>query len=637
MKTFKTGPLFRSEAITREAVNQEARTVELSFSSEEPIERWFGHEILDHTPSAVRMDRLRTGAPLLLDHVTREQVGVVEAASIRERRGTAVVRFSKSARGEEVFQDVLDGIRRNVSVGYRIHEVVLEKETEGVATYRATDWEPLEVSLVAVPADPTVGVGRQHATEYAVRVIDPQGGSSMEKEPKETPPAIAVVSADAGRDAERKRVSEILAIGEKYQCEELARKAVSGGSSIEEFRAVVLEKVFKAEPIPVVDPMIGLNEKEVRQFSFVRAIHSLASGQGLRNAPFEQEVSDAVAKKMKKETRGFLVPADVMQAGIKTDTRSQSERLLQALASLFMQRDLTKGSFSGGGALVSTDLLAASFIELLRNRMMVIQMGARTLGGLVGDVAIPRQTGGATAYWVAESGAPTESQPSVGQLGLTPKTCGAYTDISRKLSMQASLDVESFVRTDLAAVLALAKDLAAINGSGSAGQPLGILGTTGIGDVAGGTNGLAPTWAHIVTLETEVAQDNADVGSLGYLTNAKVRGKLKQTQRFSSTDSPIWGMGPNLNGVGEMNGYRSGVSNQVPSTLTKGSSSGVCSAIIFGNWADMIIAEWGSLDVLVDPYTGGAAGTTRVRVLQDTDIALRHVESFAAMQDALTT
>ena len=256
--------------------------------------------------------------------------------------------------------------------------------------------------------------------------------------------------------------------------------------------------------------------------------------------------------------------------------------------------------------------------------------------GLTGNIAIPRATGGATAYWVAESGAPTESQQAFDQVAMTPKTVGAYTDISRKLLLQSSLDVEAFVRNDLATVLALEIDRAAINGSGASNQPTGILATSGIGDVAGGTNGLAPTWAHIVELWSDIANANADFGAMGLMTNAKVIGKLMSTLKSSGVAGYIVEDFPSAEGITNVSGLRGGVSNQVPSNLTKGTSSGVCSALINGNWADLIIGEWGTLDLMVDPYTGSTSGTVRVVALEDVDIAVRHPESFSAMKDALT-
>ncbi len=280
---------------------------------------------------------------------------------------------------------------------------------------------------------------------------------------------------------------------------------------------------------------------------------------------------------------------------------------------------------------METDLRAASFIDMLRNRMVVRRAGATVLSGLVGDVTIPRQTSGATAFWVAESGSPVETRQGTDQVALNPKTVGAFTDISRRLLLQSSIDVENFVRSDLATVIALAIDLAALHGTGVANQPRGIASTPGIGVVVGGANGAVPSWAHVVALETAAAIANADVGALSYITNARVRGRMKQTQKLAATDSVmLW-----ETNASPLNGYPVHVTNQVASDLTRGTGTGL-SAIFFGNWSDLMIGHWGTLDILVDPYTGGTAGTVRVIALQDVDVAVRMPASFSVMLDAIT-
>ena len=391
----------------------------------------------------------------------------------------------------------------------------------------------------------------------------------------------------------------------KHGGEKKAAEALRAGKSVEQFRADMLQHM-STQPVPTAD--VGLTEQEARSFSFVRAFNALANPtdrKAQEAAAFEREASDAVAAKQGRSAQGFFVPAEVQR------------------------RDLNVTTATAGGNTVATNLLASSFIDLLRNKMAVTGLGAQFLTGLVGNIAIPRATGGATAYWVAESNPPNESQAAFDQVTMSPKTVGAFSDISRKLLLQSSIDVEGFVRNDLATVLALAIDLAAINGSGASNQPRGLLNTSGIGDAAGGTNGAAPTWANIVELESDVAIANADVGTMGYLTNAKVRGKLKTTSKVSGQNGFIWE-------DGMLNGYTAAVSNQVPSNLTKGTSSGVASAIIFGNWADLIIGQWGTLDLMVDPYSGSTSGTVRVVALQDVDIAVRQAVSFSAMLDALT-
>lgn len=611
-KSIKTGTrVNRAFQAERAAIDLDARTVSLAFSSETPYERWWGIEILDHDAKAIELGRLKDGAPLLIDHDNsiRSQVGIIESVEIGDDRvGRAVVRFGKDADAEAVWQKVQDGIVKNVSVGYLIHESKLvEEKKDGPDTYRITRWEPLEISLVAVPADHSVGIGRSLADDGGENPVIETESEKGVITMSENTPTIEEIRATAAQES-AKRVSDIIALGEMHAArggEKLAAEALRSGKSTEQFRAELLEHLSR-QPGPTAE--IGMDAKEARQFSFMRAINALANPgdrKAQEAASFEREASDAFAARIGKSAQGFYVPVEVQK------------------------RDLTVGTATAGGHLVATDL-SQTFIDMLRNRMQVMGMGAQMLTGLVGNLAIPRQTGGATAYWVAESGAPTESAQAFDQVTMSPKTVGAFTDISRKLLLQSSVDVEGLVRSDLATVLALAIDLAAINGTGANNQPTGILNTSGIGDVAGGTNGLAPTWAHLVELETDVAVANADVGSLGYLTNAKVRGKLKQTFTNSTYgELPVW--------AGDMvNGYRAAVSNQVASNLTKGTSSGVCSAILFGNWADLIIGQWGSLDLMVDPYSGSTSGTVRVVALQDVDIAIRNAVSFSAMKDALT-
>jgi HK97 family phage major capsid protein len=634
-----TGILRRDYAIDRRTIDDEKRTVELSFSSEEPYDRWFGTEILGHGKGEVDLSFIGSGrAPLLVGHWTDDLVGVIESAQVgADRKGRAVVRFGKSNRAEEIFQDVKDGVRANVSVGYHIKKMRLEEDDEDNGrTYRAILWKPLEASIVAIPADETVGVGRSARIDPGLetkiifkRDADPpsdtqrdQGGEDMPKpiEDKEQPAADPAVDVSRikteTRAAEKARVAEIIALGETHGFKEEAMEAIQDGTAVDTFRQFVLDHLAQRGLTPVGHGSdVGLTETETRQFSFIRAINALANPSdraAQEAAAFEFECSKAVADKMKRNARGIMVPFEVLR------------------------KDLVVGTDAAGGYLVATDLLAANFIELLRNRMMTRALGAMTLGGLVGDVAIPKQSGGLDSYWVAESGAPTESTAVVAQLALTPKTCGAFTDLSRKFLLQASLDAEAFVRADLAACLALALDLAGIAGTGADNQPTGILNTNGIGDVAcGDPDGAAPVWADIIGLETEVAVDNADVGNLAYLTNAKARGKLKQIEKAANTGLFVWENGTEP-GFGLMNGYRAAASNQVPSDLTKGDGTAL-SAIIFGNWADLVYGLWGTVDILVDPYSNSTSGTVRIVALQDADVGVRHAESFAAAQDAVTT
>lgn len=465
---------------------------------------------------------------------------------------------------------------------------------------------------------------------------------------------VATRSIEVGPDplaAERERAREITAIGRMHNVRELADKAIDDGTPLDAFRSQVLSHLKSNGSLrPAESPEIGMSKKDVEQFSFCRAL--LAASDPLhaaKIAPFEVECSRAAQDKRgdsrdKSREAAITIPVDVLSRGISADSAvamSVANQLIQRAQrmggdAMYAYRDLVVGTAGAGGNLVATDLLGSSFIELLRNAMILDRMGVTWLRDLNGNVAIPSQTAGATGYWVAENGAPTESQQTVGQVPLTPKTVGAFTDYSRRLLLQSSIDVEMFVRADLAAIIGQAVQDAAINGSGTSNQPTGILATSGIGSVVGGTNGLAPTYDHMVDLESAIANANAEVGSMAYLTNSKVRGKLRKTQEFASTNGKaVWTTGRE-SGLGDVLGYDAWVTNAVPSNLTKGTSTGVCSAIIMGTFSELLIGMWGGLDIMLDPYTGATAGTKRVVALQDVDIAVRHAASFAAMVDALT-
>lgn len=282
-------------------------------------------------------------------------------------------------------------------------------------------------------------------------------------------------------------------------------------------------------------------------------------------------------------------------------------------------------SGSEGGVLVPT--LINGFIDPLKAKMVLAQLGAQFLTGLSGNIDIP--VGAATTVaWEGEVDANAETSMVFSKKTLSPNRLGAYADFSKQLLFQGGAAAQNYVQNDILARIALAVELAAINGT----TPEGILQTSGIGSVVGGTNGAAPTWGNIVDLEREVAIDNADYGSLGYLTNPKVKAKLRQTLLDTGSGLFVWGQNDN-----SLGGYKALTTTQVPSTLDKGTSTGVCSAIIFGNFNDLLIAQWGGMDIVVDPYTQATNSMVRLVVNSWWDVLVKRAESFAAMKDALTT
>ena len=573
--------LERSFLFEREKIDQETRTIELAFSSEAPYARWWGVEILDHSKSAVDLTRLKAGGPLLCDHDARDQIGVIESVRIdADRVGRAVVRFGRSARAEEIFRDVVDGIRQNVSVGYAIDDLVLEAKSGEDETYRVTRWTPYEVSLVSVPADFTVGVGR---------AADPAQEIKMSQ--AETPVApvdVAKIQAEA-RTAEQKRAAEIIAIGEQFALQGMAAEALRAGEPVDAFRSKVMEKLA-SRPLPNPTAEVGLSGGEKQRYSVLRALRALVD-KDWTNAGFERECHQAILKRAgiaEAPNNGFYVPYEIQQ------------------------RDLTATTGNAGGYVVATDNLAGSFIDLLRNRAVVAQLGATMMTGLVGNVTIPKQTAAGTAYWLTnEATAITESQMTLGQLALSPKNVGAYTELSRQLMLQSSPAADALVMNDLARVLALAIDLAALEGSGASGQPTGISQTAGIGSVTG----TSIDYAKVLEFQTDVAGGNALAANCAYVTTPAVASLLKQRVAFSSTASPLW-EGGILDG--NLQGFRAVATNSV-----------TAASMVFGDFSQVVIGEWGMLELALNPYANFAAAISGIRAIQTVDIGIRQAGAFS--------
>ena len=609
-RDYEEKSLQRDFTLEIKQVEKEDRTIEFPFSSELPVERYFGNEVLEHSREAANLKRLNDGAPFLWNHNPDQVLGVVERAYIDEKkkRGYAKVRFSEEEFADSKFRDVKNKILRNISFGY-----VINKAEEIDNSIVARDWEAFEVSLVSIPADNSIGISRSINNKNEVNHMQ-----NNDKKDNILEEAYVSASSDAlptkltlknmttnekeidlvrSEDAvnkalksDRARFDQIRKTGKKYEMNDLADEYIREGRSVQEFNQAVMDQwnPEKITPKPQ-DAEIGLSETEARSFSFIRALNYLANpgDRAAREAAaFEIEASNAAAKKAGRVSRGITVPYDVMRRDLKTSPATQ------------------------GGNLVQTDLDAANFIDLLRNSSALDQAGATTLTGLQGNIAIPRQSGAASAYWVAEGGAPTESQQAIQQVSMVPRTCGAFTDISRKLLIQSSLDVETMVRNDIAKVIALEIDRAALYGTGSSNEPLGLHNTSGIGTESITANN--PTFAQVVNMESDVAAANALMGNLAYITGATIRGAMKVKAKDSGSGLFLW------DGNNTVNGYNAYMSNQVEA-----------GDLWFGNWSDCIIGYWSSLDLLVDPYTHSTSGTIRITALQDVDVAFRHAASFS--------
>ena len=571
-------------------IDEENRRVRIGVSSETPVERSFGKEVLSHNAEDIDMSFMTSGAaPLLDSHDMERQIGVIEEFKLDEtaKRTTAVVRFGKSALAQEVYQDVLDGIKRNISVGYSITK--MERASNDIIGdhYRAS-WQPMEASVVAIPADrdfQKVGVGRSKNKQNTQTRVE-----IMENEKKEINlDEVRTQSVDEARKEFQRNSKEIIDLGVRHNKRDLANQAIKDGVSVEEFRGELLENISNNSPLETPSEDIGLTQKETKRFSIMRAINAMANPtdrKAQEAAKFEFECSEAAQRAYGKSAQGIMLPEEVMRN--------------------WNQRDLNA---SDDASLIGEDYRGGDFIDVLRNNSAVMPM-ATMLNGLTGDVKIPRKSAASTAAFISsEGGAAGESEFTVGSVTMTPKTLGAYTDVTRQLMIQGSLDVENLIRNDLAQSMAIAIDDGALEGSGSSGNPKGITNTTGINTVSL-SSAAAPTFAEMIEMETSIRVDNALMGNLGYIVHPTNYGFLKSKEKATNTAQFVA-----VND--EINGYKAIVSPQL-----------TVNNYVFGNYSDLLIGMFSGLDIVVDPYSNSTSGTVRVVALQSIDTAVRHATSF---------
>lgn len=608
----------RSFAIER-AEEDGDKLVKLSVSSEAAIEDSPGRFlILDHSPNSVRMERIKK-AGVGRDRHGGRQVCSVERAELEGGKLQVWVRFCNDAEAQDFRRDVVEGIRRNVSVDALAFSAILVEEREDGEVFRATDWEPLGFAFEPYPADINVGVGRSlESKNEAPNII-------IQRKEKQAMPEENNVSLEQLRDEiraeERAKISRELAeaksatqsnethakmfkLARKYGCEELAEKAVESGQSLDNFQNQLLEQIDikrTAEPVGRQNPdasKAGISDEEAKQFSIVRACRGALSG---KLDGFEAEMNQEISRKLGRSPQqgGFFVPAEV-----------SAQRMAVS------RTTMAAGNFATGGATVPTE--HQSMIELLRNMTVLDKVGARTLNDLSGDLAFPRQTAGSTILNKAETGSSAETNPTLDDLKATPHRLTAYVPFTRQLLAQSSEDVEAMLREDLMLQAAIKMDSEALFGDGAAGAVKGLFAVSGTKSL---TYGAAATWAKVVEHESLIETANALMGSLAYITSPTAKGKWKTKSKDAGSGRFIWEN--NL-----VNEYMAVSSNQIPSTGTYANRS------IFGNFRDMLICMWAGMEIIVDPYTSRKEGTIEIQIEKMWDLVIRHPESFSLSSDS---
>jgi HK97 family phage major capsid protein len=682
-------PMHRTHSLERaqRAADTDDLIVDMAFASGEPYERWWGVEILD--VKGARLGRLNDGAPLLFNHDWNDLRGVHVPGSVRAdtdgvMRGQVRITSATQA-GRDTIALVDTKVLTKASIGYQIITIVekstgksgeqiertidgatferlleahgatrdangfrraldgavgkLERAGDSMPTYIVTDFEPLENSFVTVPADNTVGVGRS-AQQGAAQLVSqpPAATAALERKATMNGANQAAAGAIADDGAAQQRASTVpMPTGTPgntaLQMEQARRQGIENlckamhiddnirdhfigtGMSIAEISNDLLQiQQQRGQQNPKSVAALDLTAGEAKRYSLMAAIRACAD-KNWTNAGFELECSREIAKRQNTvlDPNKFFVPFEIQGRQVQAVNGSLMTGDARRAMGGYARRDLTAGTGSAGGFLVATENM--SFIEILRNRSVAYRMGARRMAGMVGNVTIPRQTAAATAVWLAnEASTATESQQTLGQLSLSPKTVGAYTEISRQLMLQSSPDAEAMVTSDLGSVCSLAVDVGALRGSGSSGEPTGIVNTAGIGAVAG-AGFLAAAYGRTLEFQTDVATGNVMPMAGGYVTTPLIAAEMMQRVKFPSTASPIW---EGNVWDGSMAGFSCMSTNQM-----------AAATMLFGDWAQLVVAEWGVLQIEVNPYANFQAGIIGVRAMVSVDVGLRYAAAFS--------
>jgi len=604
---------YRAIDLDDKTIDEENRTVRVGVSSEEPVKRQFGMEVMDHTKENMNLEFLNSGrAPLLLDHDMEKQIGVVESVELDEnaRRLRASVRFGKGEQASEVFNDVVDGIRQNISVGYRVDKKV-EREDDPEDYYRVAT-TPMEISIVSIPADQSslVGVGRS-SSETLKSTIQIKEKDMSEKID------LDAVRAEAAKSAS-KNAKEIMTLARKHNKADLGEDALSRGIDISEFRGELLDVIGNDKPLDTPVTVIEQSAKEKRTYSLGRMIQAQVTGDW-KDAGYERELSEEITKRTGKQSQGMYVPDFAWRSGVMTTAATGaigSENVTDQFVPTIQRGDL--------------------FIEALRAKQVMANLGVTYMGGLTNRIRMPKIATGAAAGFVEEAGDVSDQSPTDAGVTLQPRTLGAFATMSRLLMLESVPAIEQIVQDDLLRSIADKIEYYAINGSGSSGQPTGILNDGSVNnlDISAGTDVAALTWADITDLVKLVEEDNGVVNAatLGFLTNPKVKAKMANTVKVGSTDSVMLLNDP----WNAIYGYKAEFTNNVPSDLDPGDGGSDASAMIFGDFSQLMVGLFSAPSIIVDPYSGSKSGDVQISVMQEVDVALRNAISFAKTDEIST-
>lgn len=627
-KQMKTDVITRSFQIERLQSDDKTVVYKASLSSETPVKDfpWDPPHVLRHTKEAVNLEGISDrGLPLINSHgihSIENIIGRIVNVRLEKKRLVGNLRFSEANPAAEIIRAMIDeGTITDMSISARVDETRNIEKNGVVEFIEVTRWTPREGSVVTVGGDNAIGIGRANqkaATaeelEMSNKAEEVAGNETVEKgnEQEKVVERIEIgrqeidrdraVKFEEGRQTAIRNLAVTNSIGE-----DTVQEWITRGYDLNTVADNILAIHKKRGESNQAVSHVGLTDGETRQYSLCRAILA-AHSRNWKDAGFELECHEAVAKRINKipETGSFFVPLEIQRRQTPVDV----QRLIQKHGLGYLQRDLNVATAGAGGFLTQTTNMG--FDELLRNISFAFRMGVTRLTGLRDNVAIPRQSASATAEWLtSETDTASESQQTFVQLLLSPKTVSAYTELSRQLLLQSTVDAEGLVNADLAAVAALAVDVAVLSGSGASGQPEGLDNVTGVGAVTG----TSLAFADILEFQTDVAAANVMPLSGGYVTTPAVASLMIQRVKYSSTASPLW-EGNIWTGI--MQGFQALSTNQVATAV-----------MYFGDWSKAVVAEWGVLEIETNPFANFPAGIIGVRAMYSVDVGIRLPAAFS--------
>jgi HK97 family phage major capsid protein len=567
--------------------------------------------------------------------------------------------ISKTAEKERTL--VEEGHLTDTSIGYKTyneHSVVLKPgeatEIKG-AQFRndygdkidlviRTKWDLKENSLVPIGADDMAKFRSQFGSnDDKTFKIDPSGNieeqlktiskesnirilinNEQTREPEmenqitqEQLDAAVNAAKTEGAKAENERIVDLRSMAKRYSkflpganLVDAAEEHIQKQKSVDEFRDFCESKMEDPTALAKPKDFIDAEKPEVEKYSISKAFRAFMDPSFRSKAGREIEMSNQVASQLGKDPEGIYIPFEGL---IKKHAYSAVDlRELRAAYGLFDplsrfgSRDLTAGGSTSGAELVGTDHLAGQFIELLRNKALLVRLGARYLPGLTGNVDIPKLAAGATFGWSATEGAgASESTQTTGSLTMSPKEGSANVDVTRQLLLQGTPAADALITDDLLAVIGLGIDLGGFHGAGSSGAPTGIAGTSGIGTVTIASM----DWDAAVEFEADIDAANAMVENMAFVTTPAVRATLKS--RAKESGYPVY--------ICEKN-----MANDYPMYTTNQISTGY---IFFGDFSQVFIGEWGGLDV--QKYVAPRTGIVTFTAFKTIDIGVRQPGAFS--------